>query len=239
MARQLQAGRGAGGAVTTSLAFDVERVVHAARRLKEDARSGLGDDRLREDLDRVSQNLNVVDRSAGRLPGGSKQRLLNLKWRVREITSILGSEDEGGSFRVGPVTGDQAHQLLARLDQLIDRAVTMRALLDRSSPDVMYRNLLMLQMQSLSEPVVTLRVAMRSRPPWWTPEAYKAVTTIQRLVDLTRNETKKLPPPLLSALEDVWRAWDAALEPVDEIEGGARQSGTDAKIIYQPRPGTR
>src|SRR5207248_773212 len=111
--------------------------------------------------------------------------------------------------------------------------------LQAAPPAMMYRDLLISQLKAFIDPAATLKVTAKGSPPWWTPEAYKAVTQLTRLVALTRNETRKLTPELLEALRKVWAATEELEAAANDIEQGARASGPEAQIEYQPVPGSR
>jgi len=213
----------------------------ASRLVKALSRESSDDEAISEAFAQLESCWTELERDEAISAGNGlvKQIILNLRWKVRRLGEILGGDEEERSFTVGPVTEEQAQSLNARLDEMLQSAGTMKGLLGQSDPDIMYRNLLMLQMQSLVEPVAVVRQELRGIPPWWTPETYRAVLQIQRIINLTRNETRKLPPSLLTCLRQVWTASEAVVRAVNEIERGARDSGSDAKIIYRPRPGRR
>lgn len=183
-----------------------------------------------EELDGVLEGRPV----AGGFP--TQQHLGNVRWKLRRMGELLEVKSEPEEFKVGPVSDDQDRALTRCLDGLMTEAAKFRAGLEAADPEMMYRNLLITQTRSLAEPVGTLRAVLGTLPPWWTPDAYQAMTQIRRLCELTRNETRKLTPQLKASLERLWRATDAVQDAVDAIEGGARQSGPDARIIYKPRP---
>lgn len=168
--------------------------------------------------------------------GGARSRLSNVRWSVGRIAGLIGLEDEQQEkYTVGPISPEEGEVLLVRVNALLERAVELSARLAEADPDeVMYRDLLRSQMSAFIDPSATLKVTVNGRPPWWTPEAYKAVTQVTRLVALTRNETRKLPPGLLALLQRVWAASEELEAAANEIEHGARASGPDAKLEFLP-----
>jgi hypothetical protein len=167
--------------------------------------------------------------------GGARSRYSNVRWSVQRIAALLNLEDEERpTFTVGPVTAEQRLALDQRLTALLDRATALKSALDAADPEMMYRNLLINQMGAFVQPAATLRVALKD--PWWTPEAYQAVTQVTRLIDLTKNETRKLTPELLESLQGVWSASEELVAAANDIEKGARGTGPDATINYLPRP---
>ena len=168
---------------------------------------------------------------------GPHARLSNIRWSVGRIAPLLGLHDEKEEkFTVGPISRLQAQTLTARVTALLDRGNELSALLAQAPPDLMYGGLLRSQMSAFIDPAADLKVTARGSPPWWTPEAYQAVTRITRLVKLTRTETKKLTPPMLEGLHAVWDAAEELEAAANDIEHGARASGTDASIEYLPVP---
>lgn len=167
--------------------------------------------------------------------GGAGARYSNIRWSVQRIATLLNLEDEERpAFTVGPVSAEQAQTLDSRLTALLDRAGELGGALEAADPEIMYRNLLISQMQAFVQPAATLRVALRD--PWWTPEAYQAVTQVTRLIDLTKNETRTLTPPLVESLRRVWAAGEELVAAANDIEKGARGTGPDATVNYLPRP---
>jgi hypothetical protein len=219
----------------------VGRLLEAATRLAKQLSREANDDQIGAALSSLESCLIDLERDPSIASGSGmvKQLVLNLRWKIRRMGEILEGDEEERSFTVGPVTPQQGGSLDGRLDELLARAGTMKGLLSQCDPEMMYRNLLILQMQSLVEPVAVVRQELRGDPPWWTPEAYRAVLQIQRIINLTRNETRNLTPQLAESLRQVWTTSESLIRVVNAIEQGARDSGPDAKIVYRPRPGQR
>jgi murein L,D-transpeptidase YcbB/YkuD len=200
---------------------------------------GSGDtDKLLEqhsDLDSAVDDLEPV-LSAVPPKNGARTRFSNLRWSTQRIAAVLEFESEDKpSFTVGPVTAEQAALTREKMDALVARAGEMKAGLEQADPEMMYRNILISQMDAFVKPAAQLKVDL-GQQPWWTPEAYQAVTQCQRLVDLTKNETRKLTPELMEQLKRVWSACEELVAAANDIEKGARGTGPDAQINYLEKP---
>lgn len=216
---------------------ETRKLVDAAAALEEVLKAAQpAEDELVDRYDALEDAAHAIEPLLPAFPrgGGAGARYSNVRWSAQRIAALLNLEDEERpTFTVGPVTAEQAKVLDARLTALLDRAGELRGALEAADPEIMYRNLLISQMQSFVQPAATVRVALRD--PWWTPEAYKAVTQVGRVADLTRNETRTLTPALLEALRRVWAASEELVAAANDIEHGARGTGPDATINYLPR----
>ena len=217
-------------------------LLRAAEVLERAVQAGKEGQALEGPYQKLEEAADAIEPSLVAFPpkGGAKSRLSNVRWSVARAAKMLELEDEQQQkFSVGPVSPEQAQVLLERIAGLLDRSVELSAGLSRAGADVMYRDLLRSQMSALIDPAATLKVTAKDTRPWWTPDAYKAVTQIVRLTALTKNETRKLPPPLLEQLKAVWTASEELEAAANDIEHGARASGSDAEIEYLPAPNAR
>ena len=226
-----------------SAAADPKRVTAALARAADALAAAVESEDATADLETLYGELDTAtDAIEPALPffppkGGAHSRLSNVRWSVGRVASLLDLADEQQEkYTVGPISPEQGEVLLARVDTLLERAVAFAAQLEQADPQLMYRGLLRSQMSAFIDPAASLKVAVKARPSWWTPEAYKAVTQVTRLVALTRNETRKLTPALLELLKAVWSASEELEAAANDIEHGARASGPDAQVEYLPVP---
>lgn len=230
----------------TSATSDPKRVSAVLSRAADALTAAVESEDKSADLEQLYQTLDeaadAIEPAAAAFPprSGVRSRLSNIRWSVGRVAKLIGLEDEEAEkYTVGPVSPEQREVLLARLDTLLERAVAFSAKLNEADPEMMYRNLLITQMSAFIDPAAALKVAVNARPPWWTYEAYNAVTKVTRVIALTRTETRKLTPELLESLKAVWVAGEELEAAANEIEHGARASGTDAQVEYLPPPEKR
>jgi hypothetical protein len=222
-------------------AADLDALRAAADRMAACLDADADDAEIATRLSALQRALSAVRRiaSLASRPPEAVERIVNLTWHVRRLDQVLDLDDDTESFELGPVSPGQAAEVLSQLGRLREAASSFTALLERSPPDLMYRGLLITQMRAIERATEPVRAAVRTDPPWWTPDAYQGVVRIQRLIALTHNETRQLAPGLMAGLDAVWSELDRLVSIVNRIEGGARDAGPDARIVHIPAPGSR
>ena len=160
----------------------------------------------------------------------------NVKYHANKLEWVGNLSEGQNSIRVGPIQAEDQKRALSSTEVLQQSIETFRAAVEGAPEDMMYRNLYLTQFKGMEKPLETIRSALSSNPPWWTPDSFRALSEIIRIHEVTRNQQGRLTAELRRPDFAYSSALNELVRSISPIEGGARNAKNAVQIVYEAQP---